>query len=37
MACAISTNTAFSDDDNPLYRNDGDANFTDVSYRMGIA
>jgi enediyne biosynthesis protein E4 len=30
-------NTVFSDDYNPLYRNDGDANFTDVSYRMGIA
>ncbi len=30
-------NTTFSDDYNPLYRNDGDANFTDVSYPMGIA
>jgi hypothetical protein len=30
-------NTVFSDDYNPLYRNDGDANFTDVSYRMNIA
>ncbi len=30
-------NTTFSDDYNPLYRNDGDANFTDVSYLMGIA
>jgi hypothetical protein len=30
-------NTVFSDDYNPLYRNQGDANFTDVSYRMGIA
>jgi hypothetical protein len=30
-------NTTFSDDYNPLYRNDGDANFTDVSYEMGIA
>jgi hypothetical protein len=30
-------NTVFSDDYNPLYRNEGDANFTDVSYRMGIA
>jgi len=30
-------NTVFSDDYNPLYRNDGDANFTDVSYRLGIA
>jgi hypothetical protein len=30
-------NTTFSDDYNPLYRNDGNANFTDVSYPMGIA
>ena len=30
-------NTTFSDDYKPLYRNDGDANFTDVSYEMGIA
>ena len=30
-------NTVFSDDYNPLYRNDGDANFTEVSYRMNIA
>ncbi len=30
-------NTVFSDDYNPLYRNDGDANFTDVSYAQGIA
>ena len=30
-------NTTFSDDYNPLYRNDGDANFTDVSYQEGIA
>lgn len=30
-------NTTFSDDYNPLYRNDGDTNFTDVSYQMGIA
>ena len=30
-------NTVFSDDYNPLYRNEGDANFTDVSYRAGIA
>jgi hypothetical protein len=29
--------TTFSDDYNPLYRNDGDANFTDVSYESGIA
>jgi len=30
-------NTTFSDDYKPLYRNDGDANFTDVSYEAGIA
>jgi enediyne biosynthesis protein E4 len=30
-------NTTFSDDYKPFYRNDGDANFTDDSYRMGIA
>jgi len=30
-------NTTFSDDYNPLYRNDGDGNFTDVSYQMGMA
>ena len=30
-------NTVFSDDYNPLYRNDGGGNFTDVSYGMGIA
>ena len=30
-------NTTFSDDYKPLYRNDGDANFTDVSYEMHIA
>ncbi len=30
-------NTTFSDDYKPLYLNDGDANFTDVSYQMGIA
>ncbi len=30
-------NTTFSDDYKPLYRNDGDANFTDVSYQEGIA
>jgi len=30
-------NSVFSDDYNPLYRNDGDANFTDVSYRLNIA
>ena len=30
-------NTTFSDDYNPLYRNDGDGNFTDVSYALDIA
>ena len=30
-------NTTFSDDYKPLYRNDGDANFTDISADMGIA
>jgi hypothetical protein len=30
-------NTTFSDDYKPLYRNDGDANFTDVSYQYKIA
>jgi hypothetical protein len=30
-------NTTFSDDYKPLYRNEGDANFTDISYQMGIA
>ena len=30
-------NTVFSDDYNPLYRNEGGANFTDVSYPAGIA
>ncbi len=30
-------NTNFSDDYKVLYRNDGDANFTDVSYAMRIA
>ena len=30
-------NTTFSDDYKPLYLNDGDGNFNDVSYRMGIA
>jgi enediyne biosynthesis protein E4 len=29
--------TNFSDDYNTLYRNDGDANFSDVSFRAGIA
>jgi hypothetical protein len=30
-------NTTFSDDYNPFYRNDGDANFTDISYQLGLA
>ncbi|HZR66743.1 MAG TPA: CRTAC1 family protein [Terriglobales bacterium] len=30
-------NTVFSDDYNPLYKNEGDANFSDVSYPAGIA
>ncbi|MCU1299148.1 MAG: ASPIC/UnbV [Acidobacteriaceae bacterium] len=30
-------NTVFSDDYNPLYRNDGNASFTDFSYQLGIA
>ncbi len=30
-------NTVFSDDYNPLYKNEGNANFTDVSYQAGIA
>src|SRR5438270_2729466 len=30
-------NTVFSDDYNPLYRNEGDASFTDVSYPAGVA
>ncbi|HEY4358047.1 MAG TPA: CRTAC1 family protein [Acidobacteriaceae bacterium] len=30
-------NTTFSDDYKPLYRNDGDANFTDISYDTKIA
>ena len=30
-------NTTFSDDYKPLYRNDGDANFTDVSYEAHLA
>ena len=30
-------NTVFSDDYNPLYRNEGDANFSDISYQAGIA
>ncbi|MGD0829751.1 MAG: CRTAC1 family protein [Terracidiphilus sp.] len=30
-------NTTFSDDYKPLYRNEGDANFTDISYQLKIA
>ena len=30
-------NTTFSDDYKPLYHNEGGANFTDISYKMGIA
>jgi enediyne biosynthesis protein E4 len=30
-------NTVFSDDYNPLYRNEGDANFSEISFQMGIA
>ena len=30
-------NTTFSDDYKPFYRNEGDANLTDVSYQLGIA
>src|ERR1700678_715659 len=30
-------NTVFSGDYNPLYKNEGDANFSDVSYQAGIA
>lgn len=30
-------NTTFSDDYKPLYHNDGDGNFTDVSFQAGIA
>jgi hypothetical protein len=30
-------NTTFSDDYKPLYRNDGEGNFTDTSYQEGIA
>ncbi len=30
-------NSTFSDDYKVLYRNDGDANFTDVSYKVGLA
>jgi hypothetical protein len=29
--------TTFSDDYKPFYRNEGDANFTDISYQVGIA
>jgi hypothetical protein len=31
------SSTVFSDDYNPVYRNEEDANFNDVSYRLGIA
>jgi hypothetical protein len=30
-------NTVFSDDYNPLYRNEGGGNFSDISYQAGIA
>ena len=30
-------NTTFSDDYKPFYRNEGDANMTDISYQLGIA
>ena len=30
-------NTVFSDDYNPLYRNEGGANFSEISYQAGIA
>jgi hypothetical protein len=30
-------NTTFSDDYKPLYRNDGDANFTDISYETHLS
>jgi hypothetical protein len=30
-------NSTFSDDYDPFYRNDGDANFTDISYQLKIA
>jgi hypothetical protein len=30
-------NTVFSDDYNPLYRNEGEGDFTDVSHQFGIA
>jgi len=29
-------NTTFSDDYKPFYRNEGDANFTDISYQLGL-
>ena len=35
--CIDLYSTTFSDDYKPLYHNDGDASFTDVSYPMGIA
>lgn len=30
-------NSTFSDDYKPLYRNEGDANFTDISFQLGVA
>ena len=30
-------NTTFSDDYKPLYRNEGDANLTDISFQLGLA
>ena len=30
-------NTTFSDDYKPLYHNEGDANFTDISYQLGYS
>ena len=30
-------NATFSDDYKPFYKNEGDANFTDISYQLGIA
>jgi len=37
MEWSICTTPTFSDDYNPLYRNDGDGHFTDISYQLGIA
>ena len=31
------SNTVFSDDYNPVYRNEGDASFSDIAYKLGIA